>query len=327
MLFFAALTPFVALVWLYLKAKKDRSMEKFVSPHLKSRLLPSESDHSGLQAVFFILGLMLVFIAAARPQWGRSDEKIETRSRNVVIAIDVSRSMLAEDVRPNRLERAKADVADLIDSLGDDRAAIVAFRRQGIVVCPLTSDHAFLRYSLEQISPRSAPPGETDLGAAIRASLDALNTELDNHNAIIIISDGGDLKGEVKEFAEKAKERRIPIFTIGIGDPDKETTLCDEDGSTVMYKDKPVEVRLEEETLKKIAEISSGRYVSLATSGTAWTTLGDIYNDFLRQVVAIEQNEIESKAAERYQTFLRPALVLLLIGAGLSKGRFRRVKK
>lgn len=326
MLAFAALIPFVAIWWLYLSAKKEKQLEKLVAPSLKARLLPGGKNFSSLQAAFILLGMILLFVAAARPRWGRSDEKIVSRSRNVVIALDVSRSMLVEDVRPNRLERAKADVADLIDSLDGDRAALVAFRHQGIVVCPLTTDHAYLRSTLELISVDSAPRGETDLGGAIRAGLEALDPAADNHNAIIIISDGGDLKGEASEEAKKAKERGIPIFTVGIGDPKRGSSVLAEDGSIMKFEGKPVEVRLEEKSLIDIATISGGRYVALATAGTAETTLGAIYNRFLRQVAVMEQNEIESKRAERYQFFLYPALVFLLIGVGLSKGRFRRAK-
>lgn len=324
MLFLAALVPLLALWWMYLKARKDKALEKLVSPHLRARLMPKGKDYWSLQSTLIVSGLVLALVAAARPQWGRSDEKIVEKSRNVVVAIDVSRSMLAEDVRPNRLERAKADVADLIDSLNGDRAALVAFRHQGIVVCPLTTDHAFLRSTLEQIAPESAPRGETDLGGAIRAALEALDPAADNHNAIIIISDGGDLKGEAVEAAQIAKERGIPVFTVGIGDPNRGSTILAEDGSIMKFDGKNVEVRLEEAALKRIAELTNGRYVPLATAGTAETTLGAIYQRFLRQVAAMEQNEIESKTAERYQVFLYPALVCLFAGAAFSKGRFKR---
>jgi Ca-activated chloride channel family protein len=231
--------------------------------------------------------------------------------------------MLAEDVRPNRLERVKADVADLIDSLEGDRCALVAFRRTGLVICPLTTDHGFLRSALEQMTPDSAPRGVTDLGGAIRASLDALDPSADDHNAIILISDGGDLRGEALANAALAKKRGIPIFTVGIGDPRHGAPIPAADGKGLQKFDgKTVMVKLEETALKAVAAASNGRYVPLATAGTAETTLGAIYRRFLRQVAAKEQNEQESRTAERYQIFLVPGLVLLIAGACLSKGRF-----
>jgi Ca-activated chloride channel family protein len=326
MLAFAALLPLVALWWAFLRARREKALSGLVAPALQKRLMPQGPAFSSLQAYLIVAGLFLALVSAARPQWGRTNEKIVERSRNVVVAIDVSRSMLAEDVRPNRLERTKADVADLIDSLEGDRSALVAFRRTGVVVCPLTSDHAFLRSALEQISPESAPRGETDLGGAIRASLEALDPAADDHNAIIIISDGGDLRGEALKSAELARKRGIPIFTVGIGDPKVGATIPNEDGRGVqMYKGEPVRVKLEEDALKAIAKASNARYVPLATAGTAETTLGAIYRRFLRQVAAKEQNEESERAAERYQLFLVPALLMLLAGASLSRGRFRRV--
>ena len=141
----ALLVPFAGLFWAFLHARREKSLARFVAPSLRARLMPARSRTWGLQAFLILAGLFLVLVAAARPQWGRSTERVIERRRNVAIALDVSRSMLAQDVRPNRLERAKADVADLIDSLGPDRCALVAFRRTGVVVCPLTTDRGFLR--------------------------------------------------------------------------------------------------------------------------------------------------------------------------------------
>jgi Ca-activated chloride channel family protein len=226
------------------------------------------------------------------------------------------------------LERVKADVADLIDSLEGDRCALVAFRASGTLICPLTTDHGFLRSALEQMTPDSAPRGETDLGGAIRASLTALDPAADDHNAVIIISDGGDLRGEAIQNAEIARKRGIPVFTVGIGDPRVGATIPSEDGRGPMkFKGETVKVKLEESALKAIAQASSGRYVPLATAGTAETTLGAIYRRFLRQVAAKEQNEEENRTAERYQFFLVPALALIIAGASLSKGRFAAVKR
>ena len=313
-----AIVPVAGLWWAFLRARREKALKKIT-------LAVPKSSVSGLQMGLVIAGLALSLFAAARPQWGRVTEKTVERSRNVVVAIDVSRSMLAQDVRPNRLERTKADVADLIDSLEGDRCALVAFRRTGTVICPLTTDHAYLRSALEQLSPESAPRGETDLGSAIRAALDALDPAADDHNAIILISDGGDLRGEAIQNAELAAKRKIPIFTVGIGDPKRGAAIPSEDGrGEQKFKGQPVKVKLEEAALKAIAEASKGRYVPLATAGTAETTLGAIYRRFLRQVAAKEQNEEAERAAERYQIFLIPGLILLIAGAALSKGRFAK---
>jgi len=317
-LILAAIVPLAGLFWTFLRARREKALARITLsvPHSRS---------SGLQLFSMIAGLVLVLVAAARPQWGRSVERTLLRSRNVVVAIDVSRSMLAEDVRPNRLERTKADVADLIDSLEGDRCSLVAFRRTGVTICPLTTDRGYLRSALEQLSPDSAPRGETDLGSAIRAALGVIEKSTEDHSAIILISDGGDLRGEALQNAAAAKARGIPIFTVGIGDPKAGAPIPAEDGrGFVKFKGQEVRVRLEEEALRAIADASGGRYVPFATAGTVETTLGAIYRRFLRQVAAREQSEDELRLAERYQVFILPGLAFLLVGAMLSKGRFRR---
>jgi len=320
LLVLVALVPLAGLWWTFLRARREKALSKIT-------LSVPKSSTSGLQSAAILVGLVLCLFAAARPQWGKANEVSIVRSRNVVVAVDVSRSMLAEDVRPNRLERTKADVADLIDSLDSDRCALVAFRRTGVTICPLTTDRGYLRGALEQLTPESAPRGETDLGSAIRTSLDALDPAADDHNAIILISDGGDLRGEALQSAALAKKRRVPIFTVGIGDPKHGATIPAEDGCGVLkHEGQTVRVTLEESALKAIAETSGGRYVPLATAGTAETTLGAIYRRFLRQVAAKEQSEEESRAAERYEFFLVPGIVCLLLGAALSKGRFRKTR-
>lgn len=322
MLALLALVPVMGAAWLWLRARTERRLDGFVAPALRARLMPRRPGLFRLQAALVLAGLLLVLFAAARPQWGRSEQAYRARARNVVVALDVSRSMLAQDVRPNRLERAKADVADLIDSLEGDRCALVAFRRKGVLLCPLTTDHGFLRAALEGAAPDSAPRGETDLGDALRASLGALDPAADDHNAIILISDGGDLRGNALDAAREAAKRNVPVFTVGLGDPSRASAIPDGAGEQ-QYRGQRVTTKLEEAALAAVAKASGGRYVPLATAGTAETTLGAIYRRFLRQVAAKEQAEEEElRATERFGWFLVPGLLLLLLAGCLSRGRF-----
>ena len=316
--------PLAGAFWLFLRARAEKRLSAFVAPTLMNRLVPRSPRLFNVQALLLIAGLALVAFAAARPQWGHSAQVVRARTRNVVVALDVSRSMLAADVRPNRLERAKADIADLIDSLEGDRCALVAFRRTGVLLCPLTTDHAFLRSALEAATPDSAPRGETDLGSAIRTSLDALDPAADDHNAVILISDGGDLRGGALSAAQTAAKRNVPVFTVGLGDPRTETAVPDAAGTGVQqYKGAAVKTKLEDATLAAIAKASGGRYVPLATAGTAETTLGAIYRRFLRQVAAKEQaEEEEMRATERFGIFLVPGLLLVFLAGFFSRGRF-----
>ena len=161
MLVLVLLVPVAGVFWTFLRARSEARLRGLVAPALQARLLPNRPKTFVVQAMLLLSGLALCLFAAARPQWGHSTQVVAAKSRNVVVALDVSRSMLAADVRPNRLERAKADIADLVDSLEGDRCALVAFRQKGVLLCPLTTDRAFLRSALETATPESAPRGET----------------------------------------------------------------------------------------------------------------------------------------------------------------------
>ncbi len=318
-----SLLPLLAVVGFWLLARAGRRLALFVSPALQQRLAPPRRQ--GLLVAQYILalaGLALLLLAAARPQWGRRQERVQTRARNVVIALDVSRSMLAADVHPNRLERAKVDIMDLLGELRGDRAGLLAFRGKANLLCPLTTDRAFLRQALDGISCDSAPRGQTDLADAIRKSLAALSSAFDENNAIMLISDGEDLAGQAVAAAAEAAKRGIPIFTIGIGDPNG-ATIPDVGGQGILlFQGKEVTTRLTEATLEEIARVSGGAYVPLATAGTASTTLGAIYRQHLRRVAVREQEEaLERRYLERYTLFLVPAILLLLAAAMLSRGR------
>ncbi len=143
-----------------------------------------------------------------------------------------------------------------------------------------------MRQALDGTSPESAPRGETDLGDAIRKSLEALDPALDEYNAILLISDGDDLKGDSLEAAREAATRNIPIFTVGIGDTSGATIPDETKKGSVQYKGTTVTTKLMDATLDAIAKASNGRYIPLGTAGTAHTTLGSIYRNHLRQIAA-----------------------------------------
>ena len=323
LLLLLSVVPLVGIAWVWLFRRSRERMALLIAPALQGKLVPPHAH--GLFYVQFALvmaGLAFLVFAAARPQWGTKEEKVVTRGRNLIIALDVSRSMLAEDVFPNRLGRAKADILDLISELRGDRAGLLAFRNKGMLLCPLTTDYAYLRQALDGTGIDSAPRGETDLGDAIRKSLEALDPALDEHNAILLISDGEDLRNDAVEAARQAAARNIPVFTVGLGDPSGATIPGEDGKGSVQYKGQAVTTRLMDETLSAIASASNGRYIPLGTAGTAQTTLGSIYRQRLRQIAQKEQQEqLIPRLQERYQFFLFPALMCLLVAAWLSRGR------
>lgn len=318
---FAALSPFFAVLWLFFRRRARRSMERLAAPSLRARLMPPSSGLDFLQGVFMALALALAGIAAARPQWGIQKGGM-VMSRNVVIALDVSRSMLAGDVKPSRLEQAKADIADLISGLNGDNVALVAFRGNAKLLCPLTIDYGFLRTASEGATVHSAGPGPTSIGSALVQSLEALDPALDAHSAIIVLSDGGNLDGSEDAAIEKCIARKIPVFTVGYGSA-AGALIPDGRGGFVRDHGTNVVSRLEEDALRKIASRTKARYVAIGTAGTASTSLGDIYKEYLEKVAAAEHlAEDSDRMVERFGWFLLPAIVFALVVAALSRGRF-----
>ncbi len=323
-LYFLWIVPAIGGWWLALHKRTSRAMATFVAPDLQHRLFPGERFNRFLwQAALVTCGLLLLLVAAARPKWGEREETVYQQARDLVIAVDVSRSMLANDVHPTRLRRAKIDLIDLIKELRGDRAALIGFRAKAALVCPLTTDYAFLRQALDGLNPSSAPRGETDIGGAIAKALDAFDEGESSHKAIILISDGEDLTGKAIEIAKTAGEKRIPIYTVGLGSrqgsriPDQA-----EHSGYLRHKDKDIVTKLDHETLYQIAKASGGSYIPVETASMTSTTLGTIYRDHLRKINARELAETrEKRAIERYQWFLFPGLCLLLGACYLSRGQ------
>jgi len=324
LLYLIWVVPALAALWIALQHRALRALEAFVAPAMQPKLLPSHRPaRQYVQTSLVTIGSLLLLLAAAGPRWGEREETVLHQSRDLVIAIDVSLSMLANDVHPSRLERAKVDAMDLVASLKGDRAALIAFRAKPALVCPLTTDYAFLRQALAGIAPGSAPRGETDIGAAIARALDAFAEKEASHKAVLLISDGEDLSGLAIEMAENAGKRGIPIYTIGLGSRTGSTIPDPQNpGQVIRFEGEPVLTRLDHESLLTIARKSGGSYIPIETAGTTSTTLGTIYSDHLRNVSRRELAESRRRrAVERYQWFLLPAFVLLATACTFSRGR------
>ncbi|MBI2441969.1 MAG: VWA domain-containing protein [Lentisphaerae bacterium] len=321
------LAPAFAFIWLAAWRLKAKALARFLSPTMGQKLSPPpQTARFYWQWLLILLGFLLALIAAARPQWGLRTETVLQRGRDLVIALDVSRSMLAQDVHPNRMQRAKTDIQDLLRELRGDRAALIAFRGKAIGLCPLTTDYAYLEQVLADVSPESAPRGETDIGDAIAKALDAFESDAGAYQAIILISDGEDLAGQSKTMAETARKKGVAVFTVGLGDPQGAKIPSSARPHDFMtYQGQEVVTRLQHETLKTIAEITGGAYVPV---GTANVKLGALYRDHLSKLAARDLAEsIQRRYIERYQFFLLPAVLAFLAGALLSKGRLGIKKK
>ena len=322
----------ILCIGLYFLRRKKLQRAKQIVPVSISKL---SGKLFYVQLTLLMLALALGIVALARPQWGMRTETVFVNGRNVAILVDVSRSMLAQDVHPNRLERSKADLVDLVAESAGERMSIIAFRSSARMLCPFTTDTAFLLETISGIGIDSAPRGETNIGQALEMALDVFPEGDTSHNAIILISDGEDLSGKAKSCAEKAAERGIPIFCVGIGDESGATipqSLNDvATGGALKHDGETVVTKLDNKTLQAIANITKGAYIPLATAGTGKTTLGDVFNRYIKKLAAKElEEQHQAHYIERYQLFLLPAVICLLLVGILSKGRSgagRRVAK
>jgi hypothetical protein len=325
LLYLLWLVPLIGIWWSLAERRRQQRISQFVSLFMQARLQPAASTaRFHWQAALIMGGFFLLLLAAARPQWGMREETVYTRGRDLIIALDVSRSMLANDVHPNRLRRAKADILDIIKELRGDRAGLLAFRHKAVLLCPLTTDYAYLRHALENATPDSVPPGETDIGDAILKALEAFEDGEGSHKAIVLISDGEDLQGKALDAARQAGEQGVPIFSVGLGNR-KGSKIPGTEGETryAQFQGKDIVTKLNHGTLLEIAKATpGGAYIPVETASTASTTLGTLYRSHLRNVSARDVEEaLMRRHIERYQYFLLPGLLLLLGGAFLSRGR------
>ena len=330
MLLFLWLIPGLALWWHVLNRRHTERMAAFVARPMLAKLFDGNRNKRTIwQIAVICTAIFLAIISIGRPKWGEKEETVYQQGRDLVIVLDVSRSMLAKDVHPNRLQRAKTDIMDLIKELRGDRAALIVFRAKSALVCPLTTDYSFLQQALDTADVNSAPRGETDIGNAIAKALNTFDTDGTAHKAIILISDGEDLRGKGLDMAEKAGKDGIAIFTVGLGSSlGSKIPNPDKTGNFISYKDSDVLTKLNHTNLLAIAKSSSGgAYIPVETASMTGTTLGSIYRDHLRNINAREMAETQQRRAiERYQWFLFPAICLLLAGAFLSRGRLAKAK-
>ncbi len=272
-----------------------------------------------VRGVCVIAAMVFVVLALARPQWGRTESEVKRQGRDVCFLIDVSKSMLAEDLAPNRLERSKIWVQDVLTAARGDRIAIVAFAGEAVVKCPLTHDYGFAATALRDLSPDSVSRGGTLIGDGIRKCLEEVFEEDDpSFKDIILITDGEDHESFPVDAAKKAGESGVRVIAIGIGDESSGRPIQVTDPKTgqktaVKYKGETVMSRLDPKTLRDIASASKdGVYFNVAT-GTI--DLDQVYKRLVRQA---EQKELETTRQERFedrfQVFLAVGLGLLAMG-------------
>ncbi|MCG8564578.1 MAG: VWA domain-containing protein, partial [Desulfobacterales bacterium] len=200
--------------------RRRRILESFAAPDLFPILLPGHAPRRRwIKAMLLLMALALALVALAGPQWGFRWEKVHQKGVDIMIALDCSQSMMATDISPNRLERAKREIIDLMNRVTGDRVGLVAFSGQAILQCPLTLDKGAFQVFLRVLNPSYLPVGGTNIKAAIESAAAGFEAESDTEKAIILITDGENTAGDLTETLEAMARQGIRIFSIGVGDP------------------------------------------------------------------------------------------------------------
>ncbi len=274
------------------------------------RMLPPYSKVRFWTKLLLIeLGIVMGLIATAGPQFGEQEEVVVPKGSDLYVMIDVSRSMLANDVTPTRLARAKADVALLINRLQGERVGLIAFAGQAVVKCPMTVDYDSFRRALDELDPNSAPRGGTAIGDAIRKGLEVFQANAERDQAILLITDGDDQQSYPLEAASIAAERQVTIFTVGLGDAQTGSRVPQKTNPSafVEHEGQQVWSKLDNKLLEEIALKTSGVYIP---AGTRSYDLGQLYVDHL-QGKRGKESEAQKRVrrSERYQIFLAISLL------------------
>jgi Ca-activated chloride channel family protein len=320
LLWLLVVVPALSLLLLLGAWLKRRALRSLADPALVPRLTDSRSARWAAVKVACVLsGLALMVVAAARPQWGEKLQVVKGHGIDVVIALDASRSMLAADIPPSRLERAKVQIASLLDNLSGNRVGIVAFAGDAQVMCPLTTDVEAAKLFLDIIDPGNMPRPGTNIQHAVEAAASLFGPAEESSKALVLITDGDNLDGDPGVATRIAVENHIRMFAVGVGTPEGSTIPEAQSTGTSYQKDadgKIVMSRLGERLLLVMAKATDGRYFR-SESINLDALVGALDQVQKKAISGGEYVEYE----ERYQSFLLPAFLLLFAGILISDRR------
>ncbi len=324
---FLWLLPLVILALIYEVRKKKIALDRFADSALLSRLTGEEKKRRRLlKNILIISALGMMIVALAGPRWGSHYQEVTREGVDIMIIVDVSPSMLVEDVKPSRLERARREITDFLKVVQGDRVGLVAFSGTAFVQCPLTLDHGACQMFLSSLNPDLIPVAGTDIGAAIESGTTSFDLKAETDRVMLLITDGEDNEGKGLEAAEKAKEKGIKIFVFGIGDTSG-GPIPSQSGHGGFMKDKSGKLvlsKLDEESLRKIADVTGGDYVRSIAGDL---DLDLLYFDGIRSktdMTVLKSGKIKVYE-ERFPILLIAAFVLLLLEGFIDVRSFRKV--
>jgi Ca-activated chloride channel family protein len=313
MLWWLIAIPVFVIAYIVMTKRKERQLKAFGDPELMAQLMPDASKSRPIwKFSLLLIALVLLIVAAARPQFGQKEKTIKRQGIEVMVALDISNSMLAEDVVPNRLDRAKQMLSKMVDNMTDDKVGLVVFAGDAFTQLPITCDYVSAKMFLNTISPNLIPTQGTAIGAALQTAITSFGAIEDEvGRAIILITDGENHEDDAIAAAKKAQEMGIQVFVVGIGKP--EGSPIPKPGTNDYFKDRSGQVvvsRLNEDMCQEIAKAGKGVYVRCDNTNTAMRAVQ-------KELERIATSELESTVYadynEQYQSFVLIALLLLVI--------------
>jgi Ca-activated chloride channel family protein len=325
-LYLLLLIPVVLLLYIINAIRKKRALKRLGDINLVSSLVPELSKSRPvvkflLQLIAFSAGIIML----ARPQFGSKIEDVKKQGVEVIIALDVSNSMLAEDIQPDRLTRAKQAISRLVDNLENDKIGLIVFAGDAYTQIPVTTDYVSAKMFLSTINPNMVPKQGTAIGAAIDLGIRSFTPGEGKSKAMIIITDGENHEDDPVTASEEASKAGIVIYTIGIGSTEgvpvpvvvngKRDYLKDVDGNTVITK-------LDEEILKTVAINTNGNYVRASNSNIG---LDQIFNDIKKMKTQELESTMYTEYNDQFQIFAAISLFLLLADFIVMERKNRRL--
>ena len=317
----ALVAVLAALVWVEFRG--SGALYRFLSPLMARRLARRPSvGKRVLRLVYLGLTGLALIVALMRPQWGISYEKLPHVGAQIMICLDVSRSMLAEDVAPSRLERAKAEIVDLLDLLDGEQVGLIAFAGKATVLCPLTTDFGFLKLILGETGPHTVGRGGSRLEEPIRKAVAGFGEAADLSRVVLLITDGDDLDSYPLEAAKEAREKGVKMLAVGFGDESgSKISVTDPRTGLKSFikdeRDQPVVSRLNGELLREMALITEGAYIP---AGTGSLDLAEIHATHIVPLLRAEtEGTLERVENEGFQWAILAALVFLMMSLSATR--------
>jgi Ca-activated chloride channel family protein len=328
-LFALALLPLVLVLFFWVLYRKKKDLRAFGNPDLLRRLMPLDSRYKQMSKFFLLFtGLLFTIFAVANPQIGTKFEEVKRAGVDIMIALDVSGSMKAEDIRPNRLESAKQEISQMLDKLQNDRVGLIVFGGESYLQLPLTTDYSAARLILNSIDVDVVPVPGTAIGSAIRLAMKSFVAGEQKHKVLVLITDGENHEDDAIAAAKEAHEEGVVIHTIGMGLPDGAPIPVYQDGRIVGYKKdadgNTVVTKLDEQALTQIAETGGGKFIRASNQQNELDAV-------LKEVESMEKKEFGAKVftdyEDRFQILLIAAFLVLVLEFFISERKNRWLMK